>query len=246
MREDGARRCGPKSAPRTRESSTHRVTRAATARNSALLVAGSQRGRPDQPVGSEGAGTRRVELRRMSLTDIASLATAAGVVLVVAQLVLGRRQTRTALEDDLAREYRGISAELPVSAFFDVPDATLPLQAWQEDVVNYVRYFDLSNQQVFLRTERRVSANTWRLWADGMGDNLSREAFADAWEYVRHHSPKSFNELASVYEHWDHDPAYWSPPVWMLPWKWIRQKPDRPTAWVPKQPGTSVAGSRRS
>jgi hypothetical protein len=67
-----------------------------------------------------------------------------------------------------------------------------------------------------------------------------------SWEYVRQHSPKSFNELASVYEHRDHDPAYWSPPVWMLPWKRIRQKPDRPTAWVPGQPGTSVAGSRRS
>ncbi len=172
----------------------------------------------------------------MSLSDIASLATAAGVVLVWYQLVLGRKQTRTALEDDLNREYRVISAELPASAFFDVPDATLPVRAWQEDVVSYMRYFDLSNQQVFLRIERRISAKTWQLWADGIGDNLSREAFGLAWNYVRQHSPRSFNELASVYEHWDHDPAYWSPPVSRLPWKWLRQKPDRPDAWLPPEP----------
>ena len=182
----------------------------------------------------------------MFLADIASLATAVGVVLVVAQLMLGRRQTRTALEDDLAREYRGISAELPVSAFFDVPDTSLPVGPWQKDIVNYVRYFDLSNQQVFLRMDRRVSARTWRLWADGMGDNLSREAFSDAWEYVRHHSPKSFNELASVYGHWDHDPAYWSPAAWLLPRKWLREEPDRPTAWFPEQAGATVAGSQSS
>ena len=55
----------------------------------------------------------------MSLADIAALATAAGVVVLIIQLGITRRQERTAFEDALARAYREIALSLPVTAFFD-------------------------------------------------------------------------------------------------------------------------------
>jgi hypothetical protein len=169
-----------------------------------------------------------IESFPVSLADLASLATAGGLVLVVVQLVLGRLQTRTALEDDLAREYRDIASRIPFAAFFDREDPRHPLPPLDECLVEYVRYFDLSNQQVFLRMERRVSRKTWEMWSDGIEDNLRRDGFRDAWEYVRHHSGRSYNELASLYRHWNHDPAYWEPPSRLRPWKALRGLPDRP------------------
>lgn len=169
----------------------------------------------------------------MSLGDLASLATAAGVVLVVVQLVLGRLQTRTSFEDELAREYREIAARLPAPAFFDVEDPHRPLPPLDDCLEQYVRYFDLSNQQVFLRMERRVGRKTWDLWADGIEDNLGRTGFCSAWEYVRRHSERSYNELASLYGHWRDDPAYWAPPIWLRPFKTLRGAPDRPDPWMP-------------
>jgi hypothetical protein len=149
----------------------------------------------------------RLELFRVSLGDLASLATAAGVVLVAVQLVFGRLQRRTSFEDDLAREYRELAARLPAPAFFDVEDPRRPLPPLDECLEHYVRYFDLSNQQVFLRMEGRVGKKTWGLWADGIRDNLERAGFRTAWEYIRRHSERSYNELASLYDHWSHDPA---------------------------------------
>ena len=145
----------------------------------------------------------------MSLGEVASVATAVGVVLVAAQLVLGRVQTRTALEDELTREYREIAPTLTAAAFFDCQDAACPLPAFR-DHSEYVRYLDPSNQQVFLRMQRRVSSKTWRLWSEGIEDNLRRPAFEAAWTYVRRHSSHSYQELASCYGNWHIGP----PRVW--------------------------------
>jgi hypothetical protein len=169
----------------------------------------------------------------LSLSDIAALATAGGVVLVVVQLILGRRDARTALEDDLAGEYRQLAASLPPAAFFDKEDPANACPPFQEHLREYVRYIDLSNQQVFLRMERRIRRRTWFLWRDGMHDNFDRTSFKNAWVYVRTYSPKSYDELASVYADWKRDPAWWGPPWWALPAKPLLRRKVRPEPWRP-------------
>jgi hypothetical protein len=178
----------------------------------------------------------------MSVGEIASLATAVGVVLVALQLVLGRRQARVALEDELSREYREIATRIPVPAFFDKLDPELPLPDLHEHIREYVRYLDLSKQQVFLRMQRRISARTWQLWRDGIRDNLERDGFNRAWIYVRTHSTKSYDELGSLCADWASDPGWWNVPWWLFPVKKLRGSPDRPTAWRPTvSDGTSAS-----
>ena len=164
----------------------------------------------------------------MSLSDVAALATAVGVVVLVVQLGITRRQDRTAFEDGLAREYREIALSLPVTAFFDEPDPNRPPPPLADCLENYLRYIDLSNAQVFLRKQRRISGSTWANWKDGIGDNLGRDEFKEAWAYVRMHITKSFHELAALDAHWEHDPGWWDPPWYLVPWKRLRGFPDQP------------------
>lgn len=58
----------------------------------------------------------------VSLSAVAELATAIGVVLVAVQLWYSRQGAKTALEDQLSIEYRDIALALPPEASFD-PDA---------------------------------------------------------------------------------------------------------------------------
>ena len=155
----------------------------------------------------------------MSLSYIAALATAGGVVLVALQLWWSRRQARTALEDELSLEYRQIAHSLPVEAFFDAgPESVSAAGKVDAHLRHYLRY--VSNQQVFLRSQRRVSRRTWALWRDGIRDNLQhRQAFSGAWDQLSSRATRSFHELRRLEDDWTSDPGWWASPWWMLPAK---------------------------
>ena len=72
--------------------------------------------------------------------------TLVAVLIAAQQLFLNRRQIRAGFEDDLSREYRAISRELPADAFFADADTSLPLTTEQLNAM--FRYFDLSNEQL--------------------------------------------------------------------------------------------------
>jgi hypothetical protein len=157
------------------------------------------------------SSSRLSENAVMSLSDVVSIATAFGVVLVALQLWSGRRQTRTALEDALTKEYREIALAIPPEAFFDPPGGD-PVTEFEEKRREYLWYIDLTNQQVFLRSQRRISRGTWRQWRDGIEDNLRyRPAFRNAWSELSEQMARSFGELRRLQEDWDKDPAWWDP-----------------------------------
>lgn len=149
----------------------------------------------------------------ISLADVSSVATAAGVVLVAVQLKLSGAQTRTGIEDELTRQYREMCERLPPQAFFDGADADEEL-AIEDHLVAFAAYLDLCNQQIFLRSEGRVSRDTWVMWADGMRDNLvERDAFRRAWDYLAPKMSRSFNELRALEKlGWAEDPRDWGRP----------------------------------
>lgn len=149
----------------------------------------------------------------MSLADVSSIATAAGVVLVALQLRFSGAQTRTGLEDELTRQYREICERLPPQAFFD-RNYTDPEFAIGDHLVAFASYLDLCNQQIFLRSEGRISRDTWVMWADGMRDNIvERDAFQRAWRHLGPRMGRSFNELRRFEKSdWLDDPRDWGRP----------------------------------
>jgi hypothetical protein len=119
------------------------------------------------------------------------------VAVAAAQLWLQKKQQITAFEDRLTEQYRAIVAELPLEALLEdrVPDDQ---RKRDEALHTFFRYFDLTNEQIFLWEHCRISRSTWKNWKDGIRDNLNRQAFRDAWSEIAASCPKSFNDLRAI------------------------------------------------
>lgn len=128
-------------------------------------------------------------------TAIAAVFTAFGAWAAVRQLRLLEQQSVTSFEDGLVDEYRDIAKELPL-------DALLGADVSEQEVAKvlpvFYRYFDLSNQQVFLQKQGRIRAETWELWKDGIESNLRRPAFARAWTEIAAKAIGDFGELRAL------------------------------------------------
>jgi hypothetical protein len=142
-----------------------------------------------------------------TLNLIAAMATAFGVVVAACQLWFSRKQAVAAFEDSFTREYREIVRLLPVAALLG---RSLP---WDEQVKamdSFYRYIDLSNEQVLLRKQERVSKETWLNWAEGIQSNLAKPAFKHAWEVVKIGAPLVFRELRELeVSGYADDPKVW-------------------------------------
>lgn len=130
------------------------------------------------------------------LSALANIATAAGVVVGAWQLVLAHNQSVTNFEDTFAKEYRELTAKLPTKALLG--------EALTEDehakyFDEMYHYFDLCNEQAFLRSVGRISDKTWIFWKDGMASNLQRPAFSKAWSEIAARANDDFSELKALF-----------------------------------------------
>jgi hypothetical protein len=141
------------------------------------------------------------------LKEIAPVVTALGVSIGVLQLWNTKRQAVTLFEDALAKEYREITGAIPTAALLG---EILSAELMQAHLPDFYRYFDLSNNQIFLRQIGRISKKTWVFWVDGIKTNLSRPAFAKSWEDIGRRSNKDFSELRRlIVEDFKSDPKQW-------------------------------------
>lgn len=144
------------------------------------------------------------------------------------QLWQRRKQFTTEFEDKLTDEYRDIVYELPVSELAPEKtnnDESKPLQRtgrWKDDenegdLKDYHRYFDHTNQQIFLRINGRVSKSTWEDWSEGIETHMKNPNFRCAWTEIRERDNTTFTELNKLCpsgespENWglDQDPRRW-------------------------------------
>ena len=123
---------------------------------------------------------------------LGSIATAVGVLFAAVQLWLSRKQARTQFEDGFVQQYRDLLKRIPVSALLG---ELLKEETQQAHLGDFYHYFDLCNEQVFLRQQNRISEPTWEMWRDGIRTNMSRPAFAAAWRDVKAKSKCDFAEL---------------------------------------------------
>ncbi|MFT3684361.1 MAG: hypothetical protein QM783_05440 [Phycisphaerales bacterium] len=116
-----------------------------------------------------------------TIASFTGVATSTSMIIAYRQLKLATRNSQLTFEDAFAREYRQVGNRVPLKAVLGEPLSEDELAA---ALPEFFWYFDLSNQQVFLRRHQRVSDLTWSLWSEGIRANLARPAFAAAWERV--------------------------------------------------------------
>ena len=80
--------------------------------------------------------------------------TAIGVCVAAWQLWMAHRQSVTTFEDSFAREYRELAATLPTKALLGEP---LSEDEHQQYFDEFYHYFDLCNEQVFLKKRGRIT-----------------------------------------------------------------------------------------
>ena len=130
------------------------------------------------------------------VSALANFATAAAVIVAAWQLVLTHRQSVTNFEDTFAREYRELAAKLPTKALLGEP---LTEEEYVKHFDEMYHYFDLCNEQVFLRNLGRISEKTWNFWKDGIASNLKRPAFERAWAEIAARANNDFSELRTLF-----------------------------------------------
>jgi hypothetical protein len=142
-------------------------------------------------------------------TALGSIATASAVLVAAWQLYRGTSQARTNFEDDLSSEYRDLARSIPVKVHFG---EELAPEEFEQAFPRLYQYIDLTNEQIFLRMNGRISKATWFNWRDGIRSNLARPAFAKAWTRVKAGSTGSFSELRRLEASgFSNDPRRWVP-----------------------------------
>ena len=141
------------------------------------------------------------------ITAIATAVMAIGVVLVFWQIRLTKKQAVTQFEDGMAGEYRDLIQRIPTKALLG---EELGEDECQNALDEFYHYIDLSNEQVFLRMNNRITFKTWQNWCDGIKANLSRPAFKKAWTEIKSRATESFNELRRLENSgFKDDPSKW-------------------------------------
>jgi hypothetical protein len=138
-------------------------------------------------------------------TAVGSAATAVAVGFTAVQIALATRQERTQFEDNLVKEYRELLAALPREVLIQDAAAAETDACVTEHLPQFYRYFDLCNEQVFLRQKNRIGTDTWIEWRDGMLANLKRPGFRAAWQKVQSHTG-SFADLRCLCANTQVDP----------------------------------------
>jgi hypothetical protein len=143
-----------------------------------------------------------------SVSAIANVIIALGVLVAVYQVRVTLRINKTNFEDVLSREYREITRRLPIDVMGGKPVPHLEILKYMD---SFLGYFDLSNEQVFLRQTNRISKETWKFWCSGIRQNLQSPAFQFAWNLVKKDVSKDrFLELRKLEStNFEQDPRGW-------------------------------------
>ncbi len=141
------------------------------------------------------------------VSTFAEVAMAIGIFFAWWQIRISKKLATTQFEDTMSKEYREIISHIPTKALLG---KDLDEDEYSQSLDDLFHYIDLSNEEVFLRQQGRITRETWINWLDGIKSNLSRPAFKMAWEEIKSHTDDIFLELrrleASGFED---DPRHW-------------------------------------
>lgn len=141
------------------------------------------------------------------VSAVAASVSALAVILAMLQLRTTKAINQLEFEDGLDKEYRDLVARIPTKALLG---SGLSPREYRDAIDELYRYFDLCNQQVFLRKRKRISLEGWVQWCAGIQYNLeSLPTFKRAWNDTKSRCD-SFKELRKSEEKkFKDDPANW-------------------------------------
>ena len=138
---------------------------------------------------------------------VASIATAIGVFFAAIQLHHSRAQAITTFEDGFSKEYRCLAQSIPVRALLG---GELSDEDKEESLDDFWHYFDLCNEQIFLRQIGRIRTETWVYWNDGIRSNFGKPAFQWAWKELENTKTAEYRELRRLLKsEFEEDPKNW-------------------------------------
>jgi hypothetical protein len=128
---------------------------------------------------------------------LTSIATLGLVILAWQQITVVRKQATTTFEDSLSEQYRRIMENIPTYIWLgsELKDLEEEQRNRCRDAI--YRYIDLSNEQAFLHSKKRVTAEAWIEWSEGIEVNMKLPAFKEVWAEVKEKCPANFKELSA-------------------------------------------------
>lgn len=141
------------------------------------------------------------------VSAVATSISAMAVIFAMLQLFATKQIAQLQFEDSLDKEYRDLVARIPTKALLG---ESLSSKERDDAFDEFYRYFDLCNQQIFLRKNERIDKKVWAEWCAGMRYNLEKlPAFQRAWTEIKSRC-ESFQELRDLEAaHFLSDPAAW-------------------------------------
>ena len=140
----------------------------------------------------------------MDWSSLAAMATAIGVILGVWQLRQSANLSKAEYEDSFDQQYRALAMAIPVDALIG---REIPAERKDEVRELVYNYLDLCNEQIFQRSKKKISKDTWSDWCDGMREHLERPAFMEVWNEIKREAPGTFTFLEALENSGWVDPA---------------------------------------
>jgi len=138
---------------------------------------------------------------------VTSVATAIWVAIAAWQLWESRKLSAAAFEDSFDEKYRQLAYDIPVDALLSKKVNKQDMTQAREWVYNYL---DLSNEQIYLRVQNRVSGDRWTEWSKWIEQHLKRPFFKKILKEVEKDSLDTFSYLERLIEEdFKNDPVKW-------------------------------------
>jgi hypothetical protein len=120
-----------------------------------------------------------------SFATVATMcATIALVIVAWWQIALLRDQFTTQFEDGLTRRYAETMSPIPMRILLGNSLGDLEPTEREPCRKAIYQYLDFCNEQAFLYREGRLRRRTWKIWKDGILDNMKLTAFQEVWDEV--------------------------------------------------------------
>lgn len=120
----------------------------------------------------------------MSYEAITAFATLGGFILIIIQLYLNSRIEKSKFEYDISKRYIDIANNIKFETMY-IESNDPKFDILIKDHLNFFyQYYDLTNQEIFLRRNKRIRKKTWEEWEDGVKDLIVLDSFKHAWKLI--------------------------------------------------------------